>query len=68
MIEVAISLMGLALTVLGIVLAYIWRAKSRLTKILLEVQERLQKGMEGIASMVKDVHEGQKILMEGQKH
>lgn len=69
MIEVAIGLMGLALSVLGIVLGYIWRANIRLAKMLIEGQERvqrgmeaLQKGIEGIASMVKDVHEGQKEM------
>ncbi|MDH5815604.1 MAG: hypothetical protein QXD66_03435 [Candidatus Nezhaarchaeales archaeon] len=71
MIEVAIGLMGLALSVLGVVLGYIWRANSRLAKMLLEGQERmqkgmevLQKGMEGIALMVRDVHEGQKEMMK----
>ncbi|MFQ6050037.1 MAG: hypothetical protein ACE5J0_03335 [Candidatus Paceibacterales bacterium] len=76
MMVVAIGMVGLALTLLTIVLGYIWRANNRLAKQLQEGQERLQegqerlqegqerlqKGMEGIASIVKDVHEGQKEM------
>lgn len=58
----AISLVGFALTVLAVILGYIRRANTRSTKLLLESQERLRKGMGGIALMVKDVHKGQKEM------
>ena len=47
--EIAISLMGIALTVLAIVLAYIWRTNGRIIeglRILQEGQRRLEEGLQ----------------------
>ena len=44
MIEVAIGLVGAALTVLGATLGYIQRADNRLTRLLLERKKALMEG------------------------
>lgn len=55
--EIAISLMGIALTVLAIVLAYIWRTNGRIIeglRILQEGQKTMQAGQERIAKLTED--------------
>ena len=44
----AIGLMGLGLTVLGIVLAYIWKSNGKLQRAMMSALERIEKGQEGM--------------------
>lgn len=56
--EIAISLMGIALTVLAIVLAYIWRTNGRIIeglRILQEGQKTMQAGQERIAKLTEGI-------------
>jgi hypothetical protein len=57
---VAIGMMSVAITLLGIILAYIWRSNGKLQRSMMET---LKAVMEGQKSMM----EGQKSMMEGQK-
>lgn len=55
MIKIAIGMVALAISVLGVILTYIWRANTKAMRILLE-------GQREIASIVREVHEGQKEI------
>lgn len=55
--EIAISLMGIALTVLAILLAYIWHTNGRIIeglRILQEGQKIMQASQERIAKLTED--------------
>jgi len=55
--EIAIGIVGAALGLLGVILAYIFRANHRYL-------QQLQASISGIAQMVNDVHEGQKEIAQ----
>jgi hypothetical protein len=52
-----IGMLGLCLTILGIILAYIWKGNQKMEKAVLAGQERLEEGQK----------KGFAILEEGQK-
>ncbi|OIP27884.1 MAG: hypothetical protein AUK00_00980 [Dehalococcoidia bacterium CG2_30_46_9] len=55
--EIAIGIVGAALGLLGVILAYIFKANHRYL-------QQLQASISGIAQMVNDVHEGQKEIAQ----
>jgi len=55
--EIAIGIVGAALGLLGVILAYILKANHRYL-------QQLQASISGIAQMVNDVHEGQKEIAQ----
>ena len=55
--EIAIGIVGAALGLLGVILAYIFKANHRYL-------QQLQTGISDIAQMVKDVHEGQREIVK----
>jgi|GEM_PF-3384106 len=63
-----IGILGVCLTVLGIILAYIWKGNQKMEKAMMESlkailagQERLEEGQREIAQIVK---EGQRELAQ----
>jgi preprotein translocase subunit YajC len=62
--EIATGMVGAALALLGIILAYIWRANGRNMQ---QIQEGLRRLQEGQETMARQLMQGQKELMEGQK-
>jgi len=75
----AIGILGLCLTVLGIILAYIWKGnhkmdrailagQERMEKAILDAQERMEKGiLDAQERMEKAIMASQERLEEGQK-
>jgi len=55
--EIAIGIVGADLGLLGVILAYIFKANHRYL-------QQLQASISGIAQMVNDVHEGQKEIAQ----
>ena len=64
--EVAISLLGLALTTLGAVFAYIWRSNGLLQRSMMAALERIQQGQErmeqGQREIAHLVEQNQQVL------
>jgi uncharacterized phage infection (PIP) family protein YhgE len=65
--NIALGLIGIALTILSIILAYIWKSNGRLQKAMLEGLLRLEEGQRALMEGQKVLIEGQKALIEGQK-
>jgi exonuclease VII small subunit len=69
--NIALGLIGVALSIFDIVLAYIWKSNGRLQKVVIEGLSRLERTMvEGLSKLEeghKALMEGQKTLIEGQK-
>ena len=49
--EIAIGLVGLALAVLGVILAYMWRTNGRYMRELQAGQKEIAEGIKGIAHL-----------------
>jgi len=71
----AIGILGVCLTVLGIILAYIWKGNHKMDKAILAAQERMERAimesLKAILATQERLEEGQKkgfaILEEGQR-
>jgi phage shock protein A len=55
--EIAIGLIGVSLTILGLISAYIWKSNGQLQRDMMEALERIEQGQE----------RGFKALAEGQE-
>ncbi|MEW6103878.1 MAG: hypothetical protein AB1630_08735 [bacterium] len=66
-----IGILGVCLTVLGIILAYIWKGNQKMEKAILASQEAVLASQEAVLASQERLEEGQKkgfaILEEGQK-
>lgn len=76
--EIAVGMVGMGLTFLGIILAYIWRANGRylrelqreiglVAQGLMEGQNRIMEGLERLMAGQERLMQGQERLMEGQE-
>lgn len=67
--EIAIGMVAAALALLGLILAYIWRANGRYLKLLMDGQRELMVGQqrlqEGQATTARELMEGQKEIARG---
>ena len=65
---VGISLVGVAISILGIILGFIWRTNGRYMRALQEGQERIAKGLqegeERILNSLQELQEGQKEIAQ----
>jgi hypothetical protein len=58
-----IGMLGVCLTVLSIILAYIWKGNQKMEKAILDGQERLEEGLKILEEGQKEIA---KIVKEGQ--
>ncbi|MDI6793081.1 MAG: hypothetical protein QME81_09475 [bacterium] len=65
--EIAIGLMGLSLTMLGLIFAYIWKSNGHLQREMMNALERIEEGQKGIAQIAKEVAQIVKGAEESQK-
>ncbi|MBI4722460.1 MAG: hypothetical protein HY769_05600 [Candidatus Stahlbacteria bacterium] len=54
--EIAIGLIGVSITVLGMIFAYIWKSNGKLQKQMMTSLEQIEQGQKEIAQIVKDVN------------
>ena len=52
-------IVGIALCVLGVIFAYVWRANGKMILELQRGQQQIIEGVKGVSQIVREVHEGQ---------
>jgi hypothetical protein len=66
------EVMGVALTILGLILAYIWRSNGKMQRMMMEALSRIEDGQKEIAAGQKEIAAGQKeiarMINEGLKY
>ena len=67
----AIAILGICLTVLGLIFAYIWKSNGKMQKEILGTVKEIAQGQKEIARMITEgfsnLTEGQKEIVQGQK-
>ena len=65
------EVMAIALTILGLILAYIWRSNGRMQRTMMEALSSIEKGQREMGRSLiegqKDIAAGQKDIAAGQK-
>lgn len=61
---IAIGIVGMGFTVLGIALTYIWRSNHTLQNRMIDNQEVMMKALERIEEAAKEVGGGQKAIVQ----
>jgi len=70
--EIAIGMMSVALTLLGVILVYIWRSNGKIQLSMMEVQKTMMEAQKTMMNTLLRIEEGQRQgfqkLGEGMKY
>ncbi|MDI6793781.1 MAG: hypothetical protein QME81_13105 [bacterium] len=62
--EIVMGIMGMCLTVLGLIFGYIWKSNGQLQKSMMTALERIEQGQE---RMEQRMEQGQQRMEQGQE-
>jgi hypothetical protein len=60
----AISILGVCLTVLGLIFAYVWKGNHRMEKAILEGQGMMLEGQKMMMQALERIEEGEKEIAQ----
>lgn len=60
----AVGMMSVAITILGVILGYIWRSNGKIQRSMMESLKTMKEGQETMVESLKTMKEGQKTMMD----